>query len=225
MNASNQTLTATQGDLTTEAVGLQDPASLGMTSIQTLTGPQGDLTTEAAGLQDPASLGMTSIQILTGPHADLTTEAAGLQDPASLGMAFVLTRWMWLLWPPLVLAGGTFGNLASLLTLRRLGCGGSASSPVNVYLLALAVSDLVMLHSSLLRYWLLEVRGRGGGGGRSLELLTPLHTERDRESVSEGERAGQADPPRSRDALLAGQPLECQFLSDWYDSIPEKSLC
>ena len=90
------------------------------------------------------------------------------EDPSahSLGLAFVLTRWMWFLWPPAVVVMGTFGNIASVLVLRRLSSQGR--SPVHLYLAVLAMSDLTALCTGVLRYWVLEV------GSWGIIIVTPV---------------------------------------------------
>ncbi|KAL8584178.1 hypothetical protein ACOMHN_034864 [Nucella lapillus] len=69
-----------------------------------------------------------------------------------------MTFWLWMVFPPLILLMGTFGNLATVGILSRLatGGGGGGGSTMTMYLLALAASDLVVLYAGLFRYWLIE---------------------------------------------------------------------
>lgn len=64
----------------------------------------------------------------------------------------VITRWIWTLLPPLIIALGTFGNVMVLAILCR-----SQSPTSNVFFIAMSISDLFLLYTGLLRMWLREV--------------------------------------------------------------------
>ena len=76
-------------------------------------------------------------------------------SPPQPDLIFTVTTWMWLLWPPIIIAMGTTGNVLTIAVLTRMGSKGGAS--ITLYLLALSWSDLVVLYAGLLRYWVLEV--------------------------------------------------------------------
>ncbi|KAL8590285.1 hypothetical protein ACOMHN_006401 [Nucella lapillus] len=72
---------------------------------------------------------------------------------------------------PLIVALGTFGNVMTLLILRTMPLG--AANSVSVFFAALAVSDLVLLYTGLLRRWLFSM---GMGDVRNLhDAVCKLH--------------------------------------------------
>ena len=60
---------------------------------------------------------------------------------------------LWQVCPPVILLLGTFGNCMTLVILRTMPRGGSSGS-MSLFFVALAVSDLVLLYTGLLRQWL-----------------------------------------------------------------------
>ncbi|KAK6195558.1 hypothetical protein SNE40_000965 [Patella caerulea] len=62
--------------------------------------------------------------------------------------------WLWRIFSPLLIVIGTFGNLLSLLVLTRKRL---RSSPAMFYLSILAVVDITVLYSGLMRVWLENV--------------------------------------------------------------------
>ncbi|KAL8592912.1 hypothetical protein ACOMHN_050739 [Nucella lapillus] len=58
---------------------------------------------------------------------------------------------LWQAWSPCILFLGLFGNLATIFVMRRVS---DANSTQHVFLIALAVSDLSLLYTGLLREWL-----------------------------------------------------------------------
>ena len=60
---------------------------------------------------------------------------------------------LWQVCPPVILLLGTFGNCMTLVILRTMPRGGSSGS-MSLLFAALAVSDLVLLYTGLLRQWL-----------------------------------------------------------------------
>ena len=95
---------------------------------------------------------MTNITTFFLSHTLPTEQDLNLPYPS---LTFAVTTWMWLLWPPIIVAMGTSGNAMTIAVLRRMGSKGGAS--ITLYLLALSWSDLVVLYAGLLRYWVLEV--------------------------------------------------------------------
>ncbi|XP_076464675.1 uncharacterized protein LOC143296541 [Babylonia areolata] len=61
---------------------------------------------------------------------------------------------LWKVFCPIILALGTFGNSMTLVILRTVPLGGAG---VSVFFSALAVSDLVVLYTGLLRRWVLSL--------------------------------------------------------------------
>ena len=59
----------------------------------------------------------------------------------------------WKVCPPVILLLGTFGNCMTLVILRTMPRGGSSGS-MSLFFAALAVSDLALLYTGLLRQWL-----------------------------------------------------------------------
>ncbi|XP_070185076.1 growth hormone secretagogue receptor type 1-like [Littorina saxatilis] len=78
--------------------------------------------------------------------------------PPSSELSAVLAAdlWLWRVYPALLLILGTFGNCATIATLRRLRSGWSS---ISVYLTALALTDTLMLYSGLLTLWLRQSFG------------------------------------------------------------------
>ena len=60
---------------------------------------------------------------------------------------------LWKVCPPVILLLGTFGNCMTLVILRTMPRGGSSGS-MSLFFAALAVSDLALLYTGLLRQWL-----------------------------------------------------------------------
>ena len=60
------------------------------------------------------------------------------------------SQWIWKVSPPLTLALGTFGNVMAIMILSRMRSGWSA---MNLYLRALAASDLCVLYTGLAVIW------------------------------------------------------------------------
>ena len=60
---------------------------------------------------------------------------------------------LWQVSPPVILLLGTFGNCMTLVILRTMPRGGSSGS-MSLFFAALAVSDLALLYTGLLRQWL-----------------------------------------------------------------------
>ncbi|XP_025104593.1 uncharacterized protein LOC112570391 [Pomacea canaliculata] len=60
------------------------------------------------------------------------------------------TEMMWKFIPPVILVLGTFGNVMTIVMMRRMS-EGQSSHTMSLYFTALAVSDLVLLYAGLLR--------------------------------------------------------------------------
>ena len=60
------------------------------------------------------------------------------------------SQWIWKVSPPVILALGTFGNVMAIMILSRMRSGWSA---MNLYLRALAASDLCVLYTGLAVNW------------------------------------------------------------------------
>ncbi|XP_025104591.1 probable G-protein coupled receptor 139 [Pomacea canaliculata] len=60
---------------------------------------------------------------------------------------------MWKFIPPVIIVLGTFGNVMTIVMMRRMS-EGQSSHTMSLYFTALAVSDLIILYSGLLRKWL-----------------------------------------------------------------------
>lgn len=80
-------------------------------------------------------------------HLSKTTEAQ-LEDMSQFPM-YIVTQWLRKICPVFIIAFGSFGNVMTLIILRRLGF-----STTNVFIRSLAVSDLFLLHFGLFNYWL-----------------------------------------------------------------------
>ena len=66
---------------------------------------------------------------------------------------------LWKVCPPVILLLGTFGNCMTLVILRTMPRRGSSGS-MSLFFVALAVSDLVLLYTGLLRQWLYHTAAR-----------------------------------------------------------------
>ncbi|XP_070185018.1 growth hormone secretagogue receptor type 1-like [Littorina saxatilis] len=110
---------------------------------------------EVNGLAFNNSLGAGS-----SPNTEEPPENSSLSAPRSpppeLSAVLVADLWLWRLYPPLLLILGTFGNCATIATLRRLRSGWSS---ISVYLTALALTDTSLLYSGLLTLWLRQSFG------------------------------------------------------------------
>ncbi|XP_055954597.1 neuromedin-U receptor 1-like [Patella vulgata] len=69
-------------------------------------------------------------------------------------LEYKTAMWLWRIFSPLLIIIGTFGNLLSLLVLTRKRL---RSSPAMFYLSILAVVDITVLYSGLMRVWLENV--------------------------------------------------------------------
>ncbi|XP_046552579.1 mu-type opioid receptor-like [Haliotis rubra] len=61
------------------------------------------------------------------------------------------SRWVWSIFPPVLMILGTFGNVLSIIVLNRKSM---RDSTVSIYLTALSVMDISVLYTGLLRQWL-----------------------------------------------------------------------
>ncbi|XP_025104590.1 uncharacterized protein LOC112570386 [Pomacea canaliculata] len=59
---------------------------------------------------------------------------------------------MWQFIPPVIIVLGTFGNVMTIVIMRRMS-EGQSSHTMSLYFTALAVSDLVLLYSGLIKNW------------------------------------------------------------------------
>ena len=66
------------------------------------------------------------------------------------------SQWIWKVTPPVTVAFGTFGNLMAITILNRLR---SDRSAMNLYMRALAASDLCVLYTGLAVIWVNETLG------------------------------------------------------------------
>ena len=78
-----------------------------------------------------------------------TTEASSELSLDSFPL-YQASKWIWRVSPPVTLAFGTFGNVMAIVILSRMRSGWSA---MNLYLRALAVSDLCVLYTGLAVNW------------------------------------------------------------------------
>ena len=66
------------------------------------------------------------------------------------------SQWIWKVTPPVTVAFGTFGNLMAIIILNRLR---SDRSAMNLYMRALAASDLCVLYTGLAVIWVNKTLG------------------------------------------------------------------
>ena len=100
-------------------------------------------------------------------NSNLITTTANLENrtedalgPSSSAVALESTapyraaETLWKVCPPVILLLGTFGN-SMILAILRIMPQGAARGAMSLFFAALAVSDLVLLYTGLLRQWLI----------------------------------------------------------------------
>ena len=97
-----------------------------------------------------------SFQTTINAHQENRTEDT-VPDSSAVAMEslpqYQAALTLWQVCPPVILLLGTLGNCMTLVILRTMPRGGSSGS-MSLFFAALAVSDLALLYTGLLRQWL-----------------------------------------------------------------------
>ena len=97
-----------------------------------------------------------SFQTTINAHPENRTDDT-LPDSSAVVMEslpqYQVAMTLWKVCPPVILLLGTFGNCMTLVILHTMPRGGSSGS-MSLFFAALAVSDLALLYTGLLRQWL-----------------------------------------------------------------------
>lgn len=101
--------------------------------------------------------------VLDEPSANCSNDSATLHSVEchvntrrAQDVDWVSSLLAWQICPLMLLVFGSFGNVMTLVVLRGMT---AARSTMPDYLKALAVSDLMLLYTGLLRHWLINVFG------------------------------------------------------------------
>ncbi|BFZ12148.1 hypothetical protein BsWGS_15187 [Bradybaena similaris] len=95
--------------------------------------------------------GNTGINYSTGTGSDVRGNTGSNHSTGSNEIEYKVAEVMWQVCPVILFLFGTFGNIFILMMLRTLRLGRTS---MHVYLRALAISDLCVLYTGLLRWWI-----------------------------------------------------------------------
>lgn len=85
-----------------------------------------------------------------GISTELSNANTKIQRPdLNLFTSHVISVWLWAVVPPIIFVLGTFGNIMNVIILLRIRSG-----TINIFFLALSVTDTCLLYSGLLTIWL-----------------------------------------------------------------------
>ncbi|KAL8572046.1 hypothetical protein ACOMHN_038404 [Nucella lapillus] len=96
--------------------------------------------------------GSTSLTILNTSFQNRTSEPDNPQNFASAYLQSDVIHRLWLIVPPVLLLLGCYGNVMTIVVMRAMRTSESTSC-LSVYFTALAVSDLILLGTTMASYW------------------------------------------------------------------------
>ncbi|KAL8562129.1 hypothetical protein ACOMHN_041964 [Nucella lapillus] len=102
-------------------------------------------TTSLSGQDSNESWTTTTTTTTTSDDETPTTETPWTTLPL-----YTAGQYLWFVCPPVILLLGAFGNVITIVIMRRMT---SAESPINIYFSATAVVDLIYLFTSILSKW------------------------------------------------------------------------